>query len=741
VQPNRVRIVEENLDRYLATAPAVAHSLADHQPLHPGGTLTALCAVRLFEDQVLSRQLDIGARRLKQRAEGYYTIASAGHENNAIIGAQLAPTDPAFLHYRSGAFMMARARQLPAATPLFDTLLSFCASRDDPISEGRHKVWGSRAMAVPPQTSTIASHLPKAVGMAFALGRARRIGVAAACPERAIVCCSFGDASANHATALTGVNAARYASRRGNPVPILFVCEDNGIGISVDTPRRWITDAFSGLRHLRYFEASGPLERAWESVRAAIETCRATRGPVFLHLRTVRLWGHAGSDVETSYRSVEQIESIEARDPLLLNARTLVESGAASADRLRAMIEDARNRVAGAEAEASSRGNLQTREEVMAPLAPYDEQRCRASAAEHVHEEVREALWGGRLPEDTTVPTKRTLAALVNAALTDEMLRRPEIIVFGEDVGRKGGVYYVTAGLQKRFGARRVFDTLLDETTILGVAQGAAQAGLLPVPEIQYLAYLHNAIDQIRGEASSLSFFSNEQFTNPMVLRIAGYAYQRGFGGHFHNDNAIGALREIPGIVIASPARGDDAARMLRGALAMARENGRVVCFIEPIALYHTKDLHEEGDGLWLTDYPEPGELLLPGETRTYGKGDLLIVTYANGLHMSLRAARTLERDHGISARVLDLRWLQPLPFASIDEEAQSARAVLVVDECRASGAGIADAVVAHLAESDYAGRLRSVRAADSFIPLGPPAATVLVNTEEIVAAAREAIK
>ena len=740
MRADRVRIVEANLDHYLATAATTSRPLADDAPLRPGGTLTAVRARRLFEDQVLSRQLDIAARRLKQRSAGYYTIASAGHENNAIVAAQLAPTDPAFLHYRSGAFMMARGRQVPTATPLFDTLLSFCASRDDPISQGRHKVWGSRELAVPPQTSTIASHVPKAVGMAFALGRARRIGVASACPERAIVCCSFGDASANHATALAGVNSARYASRRGNPVPVLFLCEDNGIGISVDTPRRWITDAFSGLRHLRYFEATGSLDQVWESVHAAIETCRATRGPVFLHLRTVRLWGHAGSDVETAYRSVEQIESIEARDPLLANARTLVQSGAATPEELRAMIADVRARVAGGESEASSRGTLETRAEVMAPLAPYDPQRCRASAAKPVSTDARHALWGGRLPEDATAPTKRTLAAQINAALTDEMLRRPEIIVFGEDVGRKGGVYYVTAGLQKRFGSRRVFDTLLDETTILGVAQGAALAGLLPVPEIQYLAYLHNAIDQIRGEASSLSFFSNGQFTNPMVLRVAGYAYQRGFGGHFHNDNSIGALREIPGIVVASPARGDDAARMLRGALAMARENGRVVCFVEPIALYHTRDLYEEGDGLWLTDYPDPGEALFPGETRTYGKGDLLIVSYANGLRLSLRAARTLEREHGIAARVLDLRWLQPLPFASLDSAAKSARAVLVVDECRASGAGIADAVVAHFAEGGFAGRLRSVRAADSFIPLGPPAATVLVGEEQIVAAAREVV-
>jgi 2-oxoisovalerate dehydrogenase E1 component len=143
-------------------------------------------------------------------------------------------------------------------------------------------------------------------------------------------------------------------------------------------------------------------------------------------------------------------------------------------------------------------------------------------------------------------------------------------------------VYYVTAGLQQTFGSQRVFDTLLDETTILGLAQGLGLMGFLPVPEVQYLAYVHNALDQLRGEAASLSFFSSGQFRNPMVVRIAGLAYQKGFGGHFHNDNAIGALRDIPGLVLAVPARGDDAARMLRGAIALAKAEGRVVCFLEP---------------------------------------------------------------------------------------------------------------------------------------------------------------
>ncbi len=699
--------------------------------------------MRLFEAQVLSRCLDVTARELKAKGAGYYTIASAGHEQNAVVGARVRPTDPSFLHYRSGAFMMARAMQVPGATPVFDTLLSLCASSDDPIAQGRHKVWGSRQLWVPPQTSTIASHLPKAVGCAFSIGRGRRLGIDPGVPADALVCCTFGDASANHASALAGINSARYAHRRGNPVPILFVCEDNGIGISVETPRRWIHDAFGDLAHLRYVEADGELDDVHDAVAQAVEFCRAHRAPVFLHLRCLRLWGHAGSDIETAYRAQTEIEAIEGRDPLLRNARRLIETGAADPATLRAILQDTRARVAAAAEEAATRPHLTTRTQIMAPLAPFDEARCREDGAGTASEQARRDLWGQTPPEKATAPTKRTLAAHINAALADEMARRPEIVVFGEDVGKKGGVYYVTAGLQRRFGIARVFDTLLDETTVLGVAQGAAHVGLLPIPEIQYVAYLHNAIDQLRGEASSLSFFSNGQFQNPMVVRIAGLAYQKGFGGHFHNDNSIGALRDIPGLILATPSRGDDAAKMLRGCIALARTCGRVVCFLEPIALYHQKDLYEDGDGRWLTDYPPPGDILLPGEVQVYGEnaadkkqtdgdtpGDILVVTYANGVRLSLRATRRSANAQNIA--VLDCRWLNPLPLAAIRAAAKGKRKVVVVDECRATGGGIADAVIADLAEHGYKGELTSVRAADCFVPLGPSTDAILVTEEQI---------
>ncbi|MEZ6017662.1 MAG: thiamine pyrophosphate-dependent enzyme [Planctomycetota bacterium] len=743
---NRVAVVEQNLDDYLESARPAARLLGPEEPLRPGTTLTARVARALFEDMLLSRILDVAARELKRTGDGFYTISSAGHELNAVLGAQLRTTDPCFLHYRSGAFMNARLRKVDHATPAFDTLLSYTASADDPVSRGRHKVWGSRETWVPPQTSTIASHLPKAVGAAFSLSRARRLGVESPLPEDSLVMCSFGDASANHATALAGINSARYAWRRMNPTPVLFVCEDNHIGISVETPRRWIRDFFSRTEHLRYFEAKGEIDDVWDAVAVAIHTCRSLRQPTFLRLRCHRLWGHAGTDVESAYLSRERIEGEESREPVLGAARRLVETGAATPEALRALVRDTRARVAAGAQEAVRRPKLTQVADIVAPLAPADPDAWRAAATVPVDPAKRAEVFGGKLPEAQTQPTRRTLGARINDALHDEMIRRREVLVFGEDVGRKGGVYGITQFLQQRFGRARCFDTLLDETTILGVAQGAAQLGLLPVPEISYLAYVHNAIDQLRGEACSLQYFSAGQFQNPMVVRIAGLGFQKGFGGHFHNDNSIGALREIPSLMIAVPSRGDDAARLMRGCFAAASVSGRVVVFLEPIALYHERDLYEPGDGGWLCDYPppdgSPGSALLPGEVGVYhpDHADVLIVSYANGLRLSLRAAATLSAE-GVRARVLDLRWLAPLPHAAVRRHADECGAVLIADECRATGAGIADALIARLVEDGCGKRIRSVRGVDTYVPLGPAAGVVSISDDQIVAAAKGLVR
>ncbi|MEV4483443.1 transketolase C-terminal domain-containing protein [Micromonospora coxensis] len=869
------------------------------EPVRAGAALTGRHLLALFDAQVTSRQLDLAGRWLRSFDEGYYTIGSAGHEANAAVAAALRPTDPALLHYRSGAFYCTRAAQaagefpaprpadgtptsggptaadgpdeptdggpepavmdpaggaevaagpgpagtadepgtagtadepgtagpadadeavipgtvgavttgyrvgadgtaeavtvaLPAddataappdagpdpeprdgtaepverppggpgddayADAARDVLRGMVASAREPIAGGRHKVFGRADLAVVPTTSTIASHLPRAVGLGLALERLRRVETAgrrggdsplrSPWPRDAIVVCSFGDASVNHASATAALNTAGWYDHTGLRIPVLFLCEDNGLGISVRSPDGWVERALRGRPGVRYFTADGEDPVGTYAVAAeAAAWVRRHRRPAVLHLRTVRLMGHAGADAESAYRSTAEVAADEARDPLLATARTLVEAGMATGEELLARYDERGWQVRRIAEEVLEEPKLGSVAEVVAPLAPRRPARVAATVAESAARAAgpgaaaRAEVFGGKPPE---LAGPLTLAQSVNAALADAMLAHPGMAVFGEDVAAKGGVYGVTKGLREKFGAARVFDTLLDETSVLGLGLGAGLAGMLPVPEIQYLAYLHNAEDQLRGEAATMQFFSQGAFRNPMVVRVPGLAYQEGFGGHFHNDNSVAVLRDVPGLVIAVPARPDDAAPLLRTCLAAAAVDGTVSVLLEPIALYHVRDLYEPGDGEWLGPYAEPGAWAaghVPiGRARVYGVGsaeDVTILTFGNGVRMSLRAAATLA-DEGIGTRVVDLRWLAPLPVADIIREASATGRVLVVDETRRSG-GVGEGIIAALVDAGYVGAARRVAAIDSFVPLGPAARQVLVSEEAITQGAR----
>jgi len=693
--------------------------------------------MELFESQMISRHLDLMARVLRVENKVFYTIGSSGHEGNAMVARLTRHTDPAFLHYRSGGFMVERFRKLPGMDPVMDSALSFAASKDDPISGGRHKVWGSKLLWVLPQTSTIASHLPKALGTAVAIDQARRLGHRLPVPDDSIVICSFGDASANHATAQTAFNAAAWTAYQKLPAPVLFVCEDNGIGISVKTPYNWIAANFQNRRDLDYFYADGiDMSVGYAEVMQAVEHCRVSRRPTFLHLHTTRIMGHAGTDFEIEWRSIQELVEVEAGDPLLRSAAIALTSGLVDKDTLLARYEALRSRCFAAAEKADTLPKLDTLTEIMQPLAPYSPQAVQAEAVRNDFQSTRLRVFGGaaKLPEKQP---PRHLAILINQTLHDLLCKYPEALLFGEDVARKGGVYTVTKGLYKNFKGARVFNTLLDETMILGLAQGYANMGMLPLPEIQYLAYFHNACDQIRGEACSLQFFSNDQYRNPMVVRIASLGYQRGFGGHFHNDNSITALRDIPGLVVGCPCRGDDAATMLRTMLALARVDGRVCLFLEPIALYMTKDLYDPGDGQWQFSYPDLDQAMPLGVGQVYGTGeDLVIFSFGNGVPMSLRAAKRIEAKHGWRIRVVDLRWLVPLNEAYIVEQARHATRILVVDEGRHS-AGIAEGIITALVEAGLGKRpLQRVSGADTYTPLAGAARQVLPGESGITAAA-----
>tara|TARA_B110000208_G_scaffold69623_1_gene89793 strand:- start:3391 stop:5574 length:2184 start_codon:yes stop_codon:yes gene_type:complete len=695
------------------------------------GPLTAEGAVAIFRAQCLSRNLDRRSRKMQSEGQGFYTIGSSGHEGMAAIASALRPDDMAFLHYRDGAFQTMRSSQVPGITPAWDMLLSFSTAKEDPISGGRHKVLGSKVLNIPPQTSTIASHLPKAVGAAYSIPLAKRMP-----PEHrvmnddSIVMCSFGDASANHSTAQGAINSACWTSFQSAPLPLLFVCEDNGIGISTRTPKGWIAANFKEKPGLKYFHANG-LD-IFDTYRVALEASdyvRRRKKPAFLHLKLVRLYGHAGSDMQQTYLKKSTFEQWEADDPLIHSAALLTGNEILTPQQILDIYQNAEDQCTRIASEVVNRPRLKEASEVMAAIVP-PARACRATNGPS--NEERPDIFGSDFKQ---IDKPQPMSRLLNWALTDMMQQHQELVMMGEDVGNKGGVYGVTQKLADRFGPDRIIDTLLDEQSILGLAIGLAHNGFVPMPEIQFLAYLHNAEDQLRGEAATLSFFSNGQFTNPMVLRIAGLGYQKGFGGHFHNDNSLAVLRDIPGIVIACPSRGDDAAMMLRECVRLAREEQRVVVMIEPIALYPMRDLMEDKDNQWMSLYPSPDRRIPLGDVGTDGKGPLAIITYGNGRYLSTQAAVDL-KAMGIECRIIDIRWLAPLPVEGILSALDGVEKVLVVDECRRTG-GQSEALVTLLSERTNLPHSR-IAAEDSFIPTGPSYAVTMPSRQSITEAAKQ---
>ena len=280
----------------------------------------------LFDAMAASRLLDVHARRMREHGRGYYTIGSSGHESNAYVAAATRPTDRRCCT-TAPARSSSPAPCRPAApwTPHYGRCCSRCwpASRDA-ASAGRHKVWGDAALAVIPQTSTIASHLPRSLGVAMSMSRARRLGVPCRWPSDALTVCSFGDASLNHSTAVGALNAGRLRRTAGPAAcRCCSFCEDTGIGISVPTPNGWVAAAAQrpGLDYV-YADGDSP-DGAREAASSLADTVRRTRRPALLHLRTVRFLSHAGSDVETAYRPAAELAAERERDPLVALARRL----------------------------------------------------------------------------------------------------------------------------------------------------------------------------------------------------------------------------------------------------------------------------------------------------------------------------------------------------------------------------------------------------------------------------------
>jgi 2-oxoisovalerate dehydrogenase E1 component len=695
----------------------------------------------LFEAQAASRWLDVAARRMQAAGSNRYTIASAGHEGNAAVALALRSNDPALLHHRSGAFYLARTALAGLDDGILDIALGLASRAAAPGAGGRSPGLTHPDVGILPPAVTVAGQLPRALGLAWTIGRQQRArgGEGLRWPDDAVAVASFGDGSANHSTATGSVNSACWAARQGVPMPLLLVCEDNGLGVSMPTPPGWIRSLYGDREGLRYLfaDTSGDPLAVLETSRQAVEIARAHRRPVLLHLACVRIGGYSGSDAEESYRRTDRIAADLAKDPLVGTMEAMVRTGVLSGEEVADRLLDIRDRVASAVEEALRLPRPATAAEVMEPMAPGRPAAVAMLAARVPPPGRRAEAFGDKPPE---LEGPLTLAESINRALLDAALVSPNLVLLGRDIARLGGVYGVTRGLHKRLGPARVTDTVLDEQTILGLSLGAGVSGLLPVAEIQNLTDLHAAQGQLRTEATTLSFRSAGSYRNPLVIRVPGLPYQDGVGGASGGDNGLGMLRDIPGLLVACPAHPSEAPGLLRTCLAAAEADGTVSVFLEPIALYHERDMLEVDDDAWCAPYPAPplwGSFHAPiGRASVWGSGsDLTIASFGNGLRMSMRVAAALERD-GLNCRVVDLRWLAPLPIEDVVREATATGRLLIVDETRRTG-GVSEGLVTGVLEAGFDGRLARVTARDCVVPAGPAAALVLLSERKIASTAR----
>jgi 2-oxoisovalerate dehydrogenase E1 component len=404
--------------------------------------------VEIFESQIVSRLLDLKARKLRVEGKSFYTIGSSGHEVMAVVGELTRLTDMAFLHYRDASLLIQRSKKIPGHSILFDLLLSFCAGKEDPISGGRHKVLGHKNLHIPPQTSTIASHLPKALGTAYSILKAKKINSShSILPDDAIVVCSFGDASFNHASAQTTFNCAQWISYQNMSLPLIFICEDNGIGISVKTPNHWIRETAKRFSHIQYFECNGlDLMESYSVVKEAIEYTRTKRRPTFLRIKTVRLMGHAGSDIEMVYRTPSEIENSEKLDPIIKSISLLLKNNILSIEEIQKIYFDTKDRIDRVAQIVLTRPKLQDATEIMTSVVP---KKLLRETYFDKDQNKRKLIFD---KEWDQLSQPQTMGKLLNWGLVDILHNYKEAVVFGEDVGKKGGVYNVTANLQKRFG-------------------------------------------------------------------------------------------------------------------------------------------------------------------------------------------------------------------------------------------------------------------------------------------------
>lgn len=690
------------------------------------GGLTDEQLLEFYRLMLLSRRVDDREILLKRQQKIFFQISGAGHEALLVAAgmALRAGYDWFFPYYRD------RGLCLALGNTAEEQLLQAVGAADDTASGGRQMPshWTSQLLNIVSPSSSTATQCLQAVGCAEAGRYFREHPEAAGKPDPArrpdyrlykdvrfeadeVVYVSIGEGSTSQGEFWESLNSASNLK-----LPVLYVVEDNGYAISTpveaNTPGGNISRLVANFPNFYFAEVDGTEAVAsYEAMREAVAYCRAGRGPALVHGHVVRPYSHSLSDDETQYRAAEELEADALRDPIARMQAWLISAGVAEPERLR-------------EIEGAVEVEVQRATDRALAAAPPQP----PSILRHVYSEDLDPT-GVAFASQAAGPLEvdaqeRTLLDGVNACLRDEMRRDTRIVVFGEDVADatrdrdlrsgklkgKGGVFKVTAGLQREFGSDRVWNSPLAEANIVGRAIGMAVRGLKPVVEIQFFDYIWPAMHQLRNELSVMRWRSNGTFTTPLVVRVPIGGYLTG-GSIYHSQSGESLFTHTPGVRVVMPSTTQDAVGLLRTAIRCD----------DPVLFFEHKNLYRGAYGRG--PYPGPEYTVPFGKARVVKPGkDLSVITYGAVVPRALQAAQRMERERGVSVEVVDLRSLAPFDWEAIGDTVRKTSKVLVAHEDMLSW-GYGAEIAARIGEEcfhDLDAPVRRVAGMDTFVAYQP---------------------
>ena len=604
----------------------------------------------------LSRRLDDREITLKRQNRIFFQISGAGHEAIQVAAAlALRPgLDWIYPYYRDRALCLALG-----VTPL-DMLLAAVGAAADPASGGRQMPshWGSPRLNIFTSSSPTGTQYLQAAGCAEA-GRYLHG------PSPAITLVCSGEGATSEGEFWEALNIACLER-----LPLLFLVEDNGYAISVpvevQTAGGNVARILGGFPNLFSQEVDGiDFLASYHAMEQAARYCREGAGPALVHARVVRPLSHSLSDDERLYKTAAERALEAGRDPVLLFPRWLVDEGILDRQALQLLMHEVEEEVESATAQALR----------AAPPAPE-------SALVNLYSPRVDPCSAAFSTPPRFEGPAQTMVDSLNRTLAEEMRRDPRVLVFGEDVADcsrednlcevkgKGGVFKVTAGLQREFGSRRCFNTPLAEAAIAGRAIGMATRGLKPVAEIQFFDYIWPAMMQLRNELPVIRWRSNGGFACPVVIRVPIGGYLNG-GAIYHSQSGESIFTHFPGLRVVIPSNALDAVGLLRTAIRAD----------DPVLFLEHKKLYREP----YNRSPHPGpDFLVPfGKASIVKSGrNLTVITYGALVQKCLQAALEVEkRNPRASVEVLDLRSLAPYDWDAIAASVSKTNRALVAHE------------------------------------------------------------